>query len=98
MQKEELPNIAMADAFMAIFGYKRIKPTDEELERKYNKGLASVDNITFKALIEFLEKLTSETNDKLYESTNIYDMYKYQGMISAYQEIAEILRATKHIE
>jgi hypothetical protein len=37
MQKEELPNIAMADAFMAIFGYKRVKPTNEELKLKYRK-------------------------------------------------------------
>jgi hypothetical protein len=37
MQKEELPNIAMADAFMSIFGYKRVKPTDKELELKYRK-------------------------------------------------------------
>ena len=37
MQKEELPNIAMADAFMSIFGYKRVKPTDEELKLKYRK-------------------------------------------------------------
>lgn len=31
MQKD-LSNIAMADTFMAIFGFKRIKPTDDELE------------------------------------------------------------------
>jgi hypothetical protein len=24
----------MADTFMAIFGYKRVKPTDEELKHK----------------------------------------------------------------
>lgn len=31
----DIPNIAMADAFMAIFGYKRVKPTDKELKKKY---------------------------------------------------------------
>jgi hypothetical protein len=35
MQKEELPNIVMADAFMSIFGFKRVKPTNEELEGLY---------------------------------------------------------------
>lgn len=37
MQKEELLNVAMADAFMSIFGYKRVKPTDKELNLKYRK-------------------------------------------------------------
>lgn len=37
MQKEELPNIAMADAFMSIFGYKRVRPTNKELKLKYKK-------------------------------------------------------------
>ena len=39
----DLPNIAMADTFMAIFGYKRIRPTDEELKIKYRER--EVDNI-----------------------------------------------------
>ena len=35
--KNELTNIAMVDTFMGIFGFKRVKPTDEELELKYRK-------------------------------------------------------------
>ena len=31
---EDVLNIAMADTFMAIFGFKRVKQTDEELKRR----------------------------------------------------------------
>ena len=41
----DLPNIAMADTFMKIFGYKRIKPTDKELKLKYKKREREVDAI-----------------------------------------------------
>lgn len=33
--KEDIPNIAMADSFMNIFGMHRVSPTDKELEEKY---------------------------------------------------------------
>ena len=45
MQKEELPNIAMADAFMSIFGYKRVKPTDKELKLKYKKRKEVLEDV-----------------------------------------------------
>jgi hypothetical protein len=53
MQKEELPNIAMADTFMSIFGYKRVKPTNEELKLKYrkrdiDKGVHELDELQYK--------------------------------------------------
>ena len=51
----ELLNIAMADTFMAIFGYKRIKPTDKELELKYRER--EVENIE-----RWLEDVKEETN------------------------------------
>ena len=35
--KEDIPNIAMADSFMSIFGFSRISPTDKELEEKYKE-------------------------------------------------------------
>ena len=54
----ELLNIAMADAFMKIFGYKRIKPTDEELEIKYKKREREVENIE-----RWLEDVKEETNE-----------------------------------
>lgn len=43
--KEDLPNIAMADTFMAIFGFKRIKPANEELKQKYMKR--DIDKIKY---------------------------------------------------
>ena len=52
----ELPNIAMADTFMAIFGYKRIKPTNEELKIKYRER--KVDDIE-----RWLEDAQKETNE-----------------------------------
>jgi hypothetical protein len=51
--KEDLPNIAIADTFMAIFGLKRIKPTDEELKQKYMKR--DIDKIKYD-----LEELSSD--------------------------------------
>ena len=51
-------NIAMADAFMKIFGYKRIKPTDEELEIKYKKREREVENIE-----RWLNDAQKETNE-----------------------------------
>ena len=33
--KEYIPNIAMVDSFMKIFGFHRTSPTDKELEEKY---------------------------------------------------------------
>ena len=35
--KEDIPNIAMADSFMNIFGMHRVSPTDKELEEKYKE-------------------------------------------------------------
>ena len=35
--KEYIPNIAMADSFMSIFGFSRTSPTDEELKEKYKE-------------------------------------------------------------
>lgn len=52
---EEL-NIAMADTFMAIFGYKRVKPTDEELKLKYRER--EVENIE-----RWLNDAQKETNE-----------------------------------
>ena len=52
----DLPNIAMADTFMAIFGYKRIKPTDKELELKYRER--EVENIE-----RWLNDAQKETNE-----------------------------------
>ena len=37
---EDVPNIAMADSFMAIFGFKRVKPTDEEVNYPHLTPLA----------------------------------------------------------
>ena len=34
---ENIPNIAMADALMKIFGLKRVSPTDKELKEKYKE-------------------------------------------------------------
>ena len=45
MQKEELPNIAMADSFMSIFGFKRVKPTNEELKLKYKKRKVVLEDV-----------------------------------------------------
>ena len=33
--KDNIPNIAMADTLMNIFGFHRVSPTDKELEEKY---------------------------------------------------------------
>ena len=50
----DIPNIAMADTFMKIFGYKRVKPTDEELKRKYKYKEKDVNLI-----MEYLNDLSS---------------------------------------
>lgn len=52
----EEPNIAMADTFMKIFGYKRVKPTDEELKIKYRER--EVEDIE-----RWLEDVKEETNE-----------------------------------
>lgn len=51
--REDLPNITMADTFMAIFGLKRIEPTNEELKQKYMKR--DIDKIKYD-----LEELLSD--------------------------------------
>lgn len=53
----ELLNIAMADTFMKIFGYKRVKPTDKELKLKYRKREREVEDIE-----RWLEDVKEETN------------------------------------
>ena len=35
--KDNIPNIAMADTLMNIFGFHRVSPTDKELEEKYKE-------------------------------------------------------------
>ena len=35
--KEDIPNIAMVDCLMNIFGFHRTSPTDEELKEKYKE-------------------------------------------------------------
>jgi len=44
-EKTNLSTIAMADSFMAIFGFKRVKPTDEELKLKYRKRKEVLEDV-----------------------------------------------------
>lgn len=40
-----MSTIATADSFMAIFGFKRVKPTDEELKLKYKKRKEVLEDV-----------------------------------------------------
>ena len=35
--KDNIPNIAMVDSLMNIFGFYRVSPTNKELEEKYKE-------------------------------------------------------------
>ena len=35
--KDNIPNIAMVDSLMNIFGFHRVSPTNKELEEKYKE-------------------------------------------------------------
>ena len=43
VQESNYHSIEVADYFMKIFGYKRISPTDEELNKKYKHCGQEVD-------------------------------------------------------
>ena len=51
-QESNYHSIEVADYFMKIFGYKRISPTDEELNKKYKHRGQEVDKC-----INYLEGL-----------------------------------------
>lgn len=48
-------SVEVADYFMRIFGYKRVRPTDEELNKKYKHRGQEVDKC-----INYLEGLNGE--------------------------------------
>ena len=55
VQESNYHSIEVADYFMKIFGYKRISPTDEELNKKYKHRGQEVDTC-----INYLEGLHYE--------------------------------------
>ena len=55
VQESNYHSIEVADYFMKIFGYKRISPTDEELNKKYKHRGQEVDKC-----INYLEGLNYE--------------------------------------
>lgn len=54
-QESNYHSIEVADYFMKIFGYKRISPTDEELNKKYKHRGQEVDEC-----VNYLEGLNDE--------------------------------------
>lgn len=54
-QEYNYHSIEVADYFMKIFGYRRISPTDEELNKKYKHRGQEVD-----ICINYLEGLNYE--------------------------------------
>ena len=55
VQESNYHSIEVADYFMKIFGYKRISPTDEELNKKYKHHRREVSKC-----IDYLEGLNNE--------------------------------------
>ena len=55
VQEYNYHSIEVADYFMKIFGYKRISPTDEELNKKYKHREREVSKC-----IDYLEGLNNE--------------------------------------
>ena len=55
VQESNYHSIEVADYFMKIFGYKRISPTDEELNKKYKHRGQEVDKC-----VNYLEGLNNE--------------------------------------
>ena len=55
VQEYNYHSIEVADYFMKIFGYKRISPTDEELNKKYKHRGQEVSKC-----IDYLEGLNNE--------------------------------------
>ena len=54
-QEYNYHSIEVADYFMKIFGYKRISPTDEELNKKYKHRGQEVGEC-----VNYLERLNNE--------------------------------------
>ena len=54
-QESNYHSIEVADYFMKIFGYKRIRPTDEELNKKYKHREREASKCT-----DYLEGLNNE--------------------------------------
>lgn len=55
VQESNYHSIEVADYFMKIFGYRRISPTDEELNKKYKHHGQEVDKC-----VNYLEGLNNE--------------------------------------
>ena len=55
VQESNYHSVEVADYFMKIFGYRRISPTDEELNKKYKHRGQEVDEC-----VNYLEGLNYE--------------------------------------